>query len=84
MRMNVFMIAQRVLMPASSAASGLPPIANTDLPKRRRVAMKLMTTVTTRTATRGHGMPDSIRRPPSGIGMPWASAYLLARGAGQR
>jgi hypothetical protein len=29
MRMNVFMIVQRVLMPPSSAASGLPPIAKT-------------------------------------------------------
>ena len=29
MIMNTFMVTQRVLMPASSAASGLPPMAKT-------------------------------------------------------
>ena len=29
MIMNIFMVTQRVLMPARSAASGLPPIAKT-------------------------------------------------------
>ena len=38
MRTNVPMIVRRTLMPPSSAASGLPPIAYTYRPNRRRVA----------------------------------------------
>ncbi len=62
--MNVFMIVQRVLMPASSAASGLPPRRRSARPKRNRRPMNATTSITPIMCRIGFGIPDSI--PPGG------------------
>ncbi len=68
--MNVFMIVHRVLMPASTAASGLPPMEYTYRPNRRRAAMKAMRTAMPIAMSTGIAIPVGMMRPPGGIGDP--------------
>ena len=86
MSTKVFMIVRRVLMPASSAASGLPPIGvhvAPEAPPGRDEGHHERSTPM-RDAGPGMAIPVGMIRPPGGTGMLFCCAYCSARPFGQK